>query len=256
MTAHEGDNGKLVRFSLGRGGEVDILVRSGCVVDLLGAAVNIEVAFDVDGVLRSSPSLPPAWRGLGLAAVFRTQESLPLLTTPATFRTTAGPREVRRRGRFVHVEYPAPLVWRVDERRGTALDALRRLGLEPCASMECPAPCFLDLDGVVLAAALRDAKELSTWKPASPVKKVLEDAGCCCLLLCHAAGGRVLVRSWLGDGREDPSPLAAGAAASLTLAATDRKACQVCFENGLVLPVRLRRDGRRIHRLTVGLLAR
>ncbi len=100
MTAHEGDNGKLVRFSLGRGGEVDILVRSGCVVDLLGAAVNIEVAFDVDGVLRSSPSLPPAWRGLGLAAVFRTQESLPLLTTPATFRTTAGPREVRRRGRL------------------------------------------------------------------------------------------------------------------------------------------------------------
>lgn len=250
MIAQDDDSWKLVRFPLGRGDEARIRVRRGRAAETLGPLDGAAVFFDADGVLHASPALPPAWRGLGLAAAFLAGKRRSPFFSRATFRTSAGPREVRRRGRMVHVEHPAPLVWRADGRRGTARDALRRLGLEPRASSDA---CFMDLDGVVLTAALPVAGDLRSWQPSAPVAEVLDDVGCCCLLLFHAAGGRILARSWLDDGRELPSPLAAGAAACLALADADRSACLVQFADRPALPVRLRRDERRIHRLSVGL---
>lgn len=250
MIAQDDDSLKLVRFPLGRGDEARIRVRWGRAAEALEPLDGAAVAFDADGVLHASPALPPAWRGLGLAAAFLAGKRWPPFFSRATFQTAAGPREVRRRGRMVHVEHPAPLVWRADGQRGTAREALRRLGLEPHASTD---TCFLDLDGVVLAAALPAAGDLHSWQPSASVAEVLDDVGCCCLLLLHAAGGRILARSWLGDGRELPSPLAAGAAACLALADAGRSVCAVRFADRLAVPVRLLRDGRRIHRLSVGL---
>lgn len=119
---------------------------------------------------------------------------------PCTLRTPDGPRQAWRGLGRILVEFPAPLV-----RELTETEALRLN----------PAPWRITLDRGMLAGTCPDLATLLAWRMSGDLTAGLRAQGLAGLVLCIPGPQGPLVRSWLDTGQELPSPLAAGAAASL-----------------------------------------